>query len=165
MKIKIEEVELSQKDFSLLMNVSRETIRIWESKGMPSIKRGKYVLWDCFQWWRKNIAVDPNETTLTEERKLKIQVERKLKELEYLLETKELIPWNEVENEFVGRVGIVTQGLMSLHRILPRLLYGKEPREMADIIKNHVIQLRNKYAGRSGVFASSSRKNWRKKKN
>ena len=158
MKIKIEAVELSQKDFSSLMNVSRETVRIWESKGMPSSKRGHYVLWDCFQWWRKNIAVDPNETTLTEERKLKIQVERKLKELEYLLETKELISRAEIVNEFLARISIVKQGLMSLHRSLPPILFGKEPREMADILRKYERQLLDKYSRWSGVFASAARK-------
>jgi len=155
MKIKIEEIELSQKDFSFLMAVSRETIRNWEQRGMPSNKRGYYSLVASFIWWKNNIAVDPNESTLTEERKLKVQVERKLKELEYMMEMKDLIPKEEILSEFLARIAIVKQGLMSLHRSLPPILFGKEPREMAGILKGYTWQLLNKFSRRSGIFASS----------
>jgi len=154
MKIKLETIELSQNDFSFLMGVSRETVRIWEKKGMPCNGRGSYPLAECFCWWKDNISTDLNETSLTEERRLKVQVERKLKELEYMVETKELIPKEEILNEFLARIMIVKQGLMSFHRSLPPILFGKEPREITDILKRHTWQLLDKFSRRSGIFAS-----------
>ena len=90
--------------------------------------------------------------SLEEERRLKIQIERKLKELEYLVEKKELIPRNEILGEFLFRTNMVKQGLWVLHRTLPQQLFGKDPREMAEIIKKATIQLYERFRRKSGVL-------------
>lgn len=84
--------------------------------------------------------------SLQEEKRLKVQVERKLKELTYLVETKELIPRSEIQNEFLQRISAVKSGLIMLHRSLPPALIGKDARQMSEIIKEKVFHLLDKFS-------------------
>lgn len=84
--------------------------------------------------------------SLMEERTLKVQVERKLKELTLLVETKELIPRSEILNEFLQRINAVKSGLIMLHRSLPPALMGKDARQMSEIIKSRVFHLLDKFS-------------------
>ncbi len=83
--------------------------------------------------------------SLQEERRLKVQVERKLKELTYLVETKELIPRGDFLNESLSRILAVKSGLIMLHRSLPTALIGKDVHQVSEIIKSRVFHLLEKF--------------------
>ena len=111
-------------------------------------------------YYRK-LAEGQGSLSLTEERRLKVQVDRKLKELTYLVETKNLIPRDEILSMFLARIQMVKQGLLSFCRILPPMLVGKDAREMADILKMQTRQLLERYSQGGGVLTvpPSSKRN------
>jgi len=102
-------------------------------------------------YYRK-LAEGQGSLSLTEERRLKVQVDRKLKELEYLVETKSLIPRDEILGMFMARIQMVKQGLLSHSRVLPPMLVGKDAREMADLIRTQTRQLLERFSQGGGVL-------------
>ena len=122
---------------------------------VPAVVKGKIDFVAAskalIDYYRK-LAEGSGSLSLTEERRLKVQVDRKLKEVEYLVETKELIRREEVLGEFLWRINAVTQGLMSLHRHLSPQLVGKDAREISDIIKKYTYQLRERFSRKSGIL-------------
>lgn len=155
------EVELEKVAKPVFGITSRRYRQLANEEIVPLVSKGKIDFVAASKaligYYRK-LAEGQGIMSLTEERLKKIQIERKLKELEYMVETKELIPKEEILNEFLARIAIVKQGLMSFHRSLPPILIGKEPREMADILKRHTWQLLDKFSRRSGIFAIHIRK-------
>lgn len=97
------------------------------------------------EYYRKQ-AEGGASLSLQEEKRLKVQVERKLKELTLLVETKELIPRAEILNEFLQRINAVKSGLIVFYRSLPPLLVGKDARQMSEIIKVQVFHLLDKFS-------------------
>ena len=155
------EVEL-EKVARVVFGISSRRYRQMANESIvPAVVKGKIDFVAAskaiIEYYRK-LAEGQGSLSLTEERMKKVQIERKLKELEYLVETKELIPRAEILNEFLARIAIVKQGLMSLHRSLPPILFGKDPREMADILKKHEWQLLDKFSRRSSPFASGKKR-------
>ena len=108
-------------------------------------------------YYRK-LAEGQGSLSLTEERRLKVQVDRKLKELEYLVETKSLIPKDEILGMFMARIQMVKQGLLSHSRVLPPMLVGKDAREMADLIRTQTRQLLERFSQGGGVLSVPSEK-------
>jgi hypothetical protein len=102
-------------------------------------------------YYRK-LAEGQGSLSLTEERRLKVQVDRKLKELEYLVETKNLVPRDEILGMFVARIQMVKQGLLSHSRVLPPMLVGKDAREMSDVIKTQTRLLLERFSQGGGVL-------------
>jgi hypothetical protein len=155
------EVELEKVAKPVFGITSRRYRQMANEEIVPPVIKGKInfqLASKALITYYRKLAEGQGEMSLTEERMKKVQIERKLKELEYLVETKELIPRAEILNEFLARITIVKQGLMSLHRSLPPILFGKDPREMADILKKHEWQLLDKFSRRSGSFASSKKR-------
>ena len=105
---------------------------------LPAVK-------SIIEYYRKQ-AEGGASLSLQEEKRLKVQVERKLKELTYLVETKELIPRSEILNEFLQRINAVKSGLIMLHRSLPPALVGKDARQMSEIIKGRVYHLLERFS-------------------
>jgi hypothetical protein len=151
-------VSLEQVSKPVFGITSRRYRDLAQEEVVPPVVKGKIdfvrAAKALIEYYRK-LAEAGGNLSLQEERRLKVQIERKLKELEYMVETKELIPKEEILNEFLGRITIVKQGLMGFHRSLPPILMGKEPREMADILKRQTWQLLDKFSRRSGIFAST----------
>lgn len=151
------EVELEKVSKSVFGISSRRYRQMANEEIVPAVVKGKIDFMAAskalIEYYRK-LAAGQGSLSLTEERLKKVQIERKLKELEYMVEMKELIPKEEILGEFLARIAIVKQGLMSFHRSLPPILFGKEPREMSDILKKYEWQLLDKYSRRSGIFAS-----------
>lgn len=158
------QVELEKISKPVFGITSRRYRQMANDEIVPAVVKGKIDFVAAskalIEYYRK-LAEGQGSLSLTEERMKKVQIERKLKELEYMVETKELIPKEEILDEFLARIAIVKQGLMSLHRSLSPILFGKEPREIADILKRYEWQLLNKYSRKSGVFSSGTK---RKKK-
>jgi len=152
------EVELEKVAKPVFGITSRRYRQMANEEIVPAVIKGKIdfiaASKSLIEYYRK-LAAGQGIMSLTEERLKKVQIERKLKELEYMVETKELIPKEEILNEFLARISIVKQGLMSFHRSLPPILMGKEPREMGDILKKYTWQLLDKFSRRSGIFAST----------
>lgn len=155
------EVELEKISKAVFGITSRRYRQMANEEIVPPVIKGKIDFINAskmlIEYYRK-LATGQGIMSLTEERLKKVQIERKLKELEYMVETKELIPKEEILNEFLARISIVKQGLMSFHRALPPILMGKEAREMTDILKRHTWQLLDKFSRRSRIFASSRSK-------
>ncbi len=105
---------------------------------LPAIKQ-------LIEYYRKQ-AEGGASLSLQEEKRLKVQVERKLKEITLLVETRELIPRSEILNEFSQRINAVKSGLIIFYRSLPPLLVGKDARQMSEIIKAQVFHLLDKFS-------------------
>jgi hypothetical protein len=91
------------------------------------------------------------DLSLTEERKLKVKTDRQLKEIELMIKRGELIPRDQVLNEFLSRISAVKTGLLGQHKILPPLLIGLEPRDMADVIKKANFHLLDRFSRKGGI--------------
>ena len=144
-----------------LLDLTPRRVQMLVKDGViPQATKGQYDLVGSVQGYikyLKKIAEGQGGPSLMEERRLKVQVDRKLKELEYLLETRELIRRDEVLNEFIWRVNAVKQGLWSLHRRLPMELVGKDVREMTDILKKYEHELLERFSRQSGVLKNVAR--------
>lgn len=122
MPVSIKEIEVSTKDLALFFDVSRQTIRVWNQKGMPKVKKGVFSLWACSTWWRENISGEWQDSTLTEERRQKTVIERKIKEIELKEKEGSLVPADTA-------VIWLTQAVSNA-----RLAFQGFPRRMAGVV-------------------------------
>ncbi len=119
---------------------------------VPPVTKGEIDFLEAvkkmIQYYREQAATP----SLIEARQENISLKNNLLELEYLVESKKLISKEEISAEFVFRIQMVKQGLLSLHRMLPGQLVGKDPREMSDIIRRAAIQLLERFSRKSGLL-------------
>ena len=149
------EVELEKVSKSVFGITSRRYRQMANEEIVPPVIRGKIDFINAskmlIEYYRK-LATGQGIMGLTDARLENIKLKNDLLTMEKLLKTGELIPRIEILNEFLARIAIVKQGLMSFHRALPPILYGKDAREMANILKRHTWQLIGKFSKKSGVL-------------
>jgi phage terminase Nu1 subunit (DNA packaging protein) len=143
MIIKIQDAEVSGRDLADFFQKSRQTIRAWTSKGMPKNRRGAYPLLKCFSWWLDNVCSDGHDTTLSEERRQKVVIERQIKELE--LEEKRgslVLKWlGDIVRE-------VRQHLLSLpRRVAASLVLLSDERDIELALRKEIFQILNRLVG------------------
>ena len=128
-----------------VFDVSVSSINKWGGEGYPI----KGTLKDQVRWVRQYRPL-PSDVTLAGVRKEKIQVETELRKLELLIRQGELIRRSEVVELFADRLLIIRNGLLSLHRVLPPKLQGRDYSEFAPITKRVATELLERYSRRSG---------------
>lgn len=129
---------------------------------LPPVVKGKIGLLVAIkmllEYYRGRIK--KGETaTLQGERKRKIEIERKLKELKLMIRSGELIPRSEIGPMVSARQACVRKGLIRFARTLKKKLRGdQDPREMGEIIQKEVFRFLDKMSGaRLPVNAKKSR--------
>ncbi|MBN2178226.1 MAG: helix-turn-helix domain-containing protein [Deltaproteobacteria bacterium] len=143
----VENVVLSTNDTCKLLNISRSTLSEWVSEGFPKHGRGKYPLLESVRWFKDNrVGSKTMDTTLIEERRLKLMAERKLKELELLLRQGELMFREDVKNEFVARIHVLKRDLLNIPK---QMKPGSEERMF---VEKRLRQLMENYSRPSGVL-------------
>jgi len=141
--------------------VTVRTVQLWVKKGMP--KSGKYYdLVQCELWRQKqqeqeaSTSGDGDGEEAGESKsywsKREIKARAELKEMELRQRQGELIEAKNVEKFFVARIIAVKQGLLTLSRSLPPLLYGKNEREMEAIISKKVRELLEGFARQQTIM-------------
>ncbi len=115
---------------------------------LPAVK-------SLLEYYRKQ-AEGGASMSLQEERKLKIGSERKLKDLEYLLKTQQLMPTSEFLNYSLQRINVMKSALMTFKRSLPPMLVGKDVRQMSEIIGKQVIHLLERISKQRKYFKDGS---------
>lgn len=144
------------KTLAEILGVSEREIYYSEKEGkIKRLERGVFALTDScksFVAHQREVIRRRGDTSLEEERKMKIAVDRKLKELEFAVRQGELITRESVLEEFLKRIAIVRTGLLMLSRSLPGRLKDKDPREMGVIIRKQVMALLDKYSRKGGVL-------------
>ncbi len=120
-----------------------------EGKVAPVLKGGKVQLLPAVRslldYFREQIKKGES-ATLQSERKKKVEIERRIKELKLMLREGELIPRSDLSGLISERKTMVERGLNSLYRVLVKRLPGKDQREMSLIIETEVRKLLNKFA-------------------
>jgi len=141
------EVELEKVSKSVFGITSRRYRQMANEEIVPPVIKGKIDFIAAskmlIEYYRK-LAAGQGIMSLTEERLKKVQIERKLKELEYMVETKELISREEMISDELGMAGIFKTALLSFHRSLPPILFGREVREISTIIKKETWNILNR---------------------
>lgn len=120
--------------------------RLAEEGYVPSSVQGKINLVeasrDLIAYYRKQ--AEKKGFTFEAEKTLKMQVERKLKELTLSIRTGGLIPKSDIPALISERDRAIKKGLISFQRILIKKLLGKDAREMSEIIQKEVFRFLNK---------------------
>jgi hypothetical protein len=141
------EVELEKVARSVFGISSRRYRQMANEQKVPPVIKGK-IDFDAaskslIEYYKK-LAEAGGDISLQEERRLKVIVERKLKELELMVQTKELISREEMINDELGMAGIFKATVLSFHRSLPPILVGMDAREMDVLIKKEVLNMLNR---------------------
>ena len=143
---------INHEELANVCEVTKEGLRQWVQEGLPKAGRNKYDLALVIAWVRRNKPLKGITSDLTGERTKFVQIQRELKTLELMVKRGDLIAREEVLGEFMNRIGIVKQGLLSLHRYLPPILGGLEPKQMAGVIKKYCHELLDKFSRKGGIL-------------
>lgn len=143
----VNEVELEKVSKSVFGITSRRYRQMASDETVPPVIKGKIDFVAAskalIEYYRK-LAEAGGNLSLQEERRLKVQIDRKLKELEYMVETKQLISREEMINDELGMAGIFKSALLSFHRSLPPILFGRDVREISTIMKKEIWNILNR---------------------
>lgn len=142
----IDDIFLSSKQVCSLYGVTKETLRLWvKGKEFPQFGRNKYPLKQSFEWWKNQYAGTEEDSSLAEEKRLKLVAERKLKELELLLQEGRLMFREEVTNEFVRRIHVLKSDLLNIPKQM-------KPGEAKTFVEKRIRNLLENYSRPSGVL-------------
>lgn len=139
-----------------LFGMTSRNYRLLANQGIvPPVRKGKIdflkavkSLIDHF----RNLANGSGEPSLIRAREENILLKNDRLRFDNLITKGELMPRSEILAAFLWRIQVVKQGLWSLHRSLPIELTGKDPREIADILKRKERELLERFSRMSGVL-------------
>jgi len=137
-----------------LFDITISSLHKWTAEGYPT----QGTLKDMIRWVRANRPL-LNDTTLSEARKEKVQVETELRRLELLIRRGELILKSQVSALFVERVMIVRSGLLNFHRVIESKMMGRDLSELGAIVKVEAHGLLDRYSRRTGILQLKVEKN------
>lgn len=121
----------------------------------PPVQKGKIDFLQAVKSlisYYRNLAEASGEPSLIKAREENILLKNDRLRWQCLIEKKELIPRSEILAEFLGRLSLVKQSLMVLHRVLPPVLVGKEGHEMTAIIKGACREVLERFSTPSGIL-------------
>jgi hypothetical protein len=126
---------MKQADLADLFSASVSTLKKWSAEGFPL----KGTLKAQIQWVRENRPIVGSP--ITDARTRKISAEARLKELELMLKQGDLLPKKQM-SDYIGMAMLdAKNSFLRLDRTLPPKLIGKDPRELADIVKSDVRKI------------------------
>jgi len=141
MRVPVKEIEVLTRELALFFKVSRQTIGVWHQKGLPKTKRGTFPLLACFEWWRENISQESKDSTLTEERRLKTAIERKIKQLELEEKEESLIPRTQSISWLSQIVTEARVALLNLPRRVGETLLGRDAKTIEEILRFEIHEI------------------------
>jgi len=136
-----------------LFDISLSGLNKWIGEGFPA----KGSLKEKIRWVRENRPL-ASDNTLTEARRMKIEVETQLRRFDLLIKTGELIQRSEVVNLFTDRVMIMRSGLINFHRVIEAKMMGRDFSELGGIVKAEGKSLLERYSRRSGPLLPKDEK-------
>jgi len=147
MRVSVKEIEVSTKELALFFNVSRQTVGLWHQKGLPKTKRGSFPLLACFEWWRENISQESKDTSLTEERRQKTVIERRIKELDLKEKEGSLLSKGTVMEWFNMTLGEARQNFRNIPYRLSPVLVGQDEKTIFLILRREIDGILRTLAG------------------
>ena len=148
MRVPVKEIEVLTRELALFFKVSRQTIGVWHQKGLPKTKRGTFPLLACFEWWRENISQESKDSTLTEERRLKTAIERKIKQLELEEKEESLIPRTQSISWLSQIVTECRAALLNLPRRVSELLTGLDSKTIEEVLRFEIYEILWRLSGK-----------------
>ena len=138
-----------------IFEVSVNSIRAWEIKGMP---RAGHNAWDvklCFDWWIENIYESSTPEVMDDDNpKHKYWVAKAEKEeINLAVLKKKLVKTDHIIEAWTWRINELSNTLGSLNLRLTPMLVGKSADEMRTIIYQELWKVRDNYV-RNGSWES-----------
>ena len=144
------EILNTQKEVAKYLKKSLRTVQYWIKGGMPVTPDGHYNKKDLQDWVtaRKKIQEGKNKYTRNDKKWESFfrEIKAKNAELDYKKKLGELIPREEVVEDFVQRVIVLKRSLLMLPRTLPPQLKHLEARQIRIILLTRVREMINDFA-------------------
>jgi hypothetical protein len=141
----IDEIYFGGKQIARLFNVTQKTISVWGEKGFPKAAHGKYPVFACHDWWMAHNS-DPSGDDIGEFRKRKLGAEARIKEYDAAVREGELVARSEAEGWVIGLVSMVKSGFLGLPRRAAPVVFGKEIREIEEVLNREIKAILKKLA-------------------
>jgi len=125
-----------------VLGLTTRRVRVLIQLGMPKVKRGRYNLADCVQWYvNYRVKAASHASRMDNARLRKLRAEAKEKELKISTMEEKLIPVDEVVKTWSNITAAMKAKLLAIPtKAAPMILSITTQAEAQDILKSHIYE-------------------------